>query len=54
MGFIDIALTVGLTSIAFLAGFCARGIFGDGIDDETPALEHASNQYEPPRRHERL
>ena len=54
MGFVDIAITVAFTSIAFLMGFCARGLFAEGSGEHVPAMDQPSSRYEPPRRNERL
>lgn len=54
MGFLDIAITVAFTSIAFLLGFCARGLFADGNGEQWPVIDRSASRYEPPRREERL
>ena len=46
MGLMDVAVTVGLTSIAFLMGFCVRGLFAEAAE-QLPAVERRSGQYEP-------
>ena len=54
MGIIDAAITVGLTSFGFVAGFLARGLFADIGDEEWPAMDRGAQRYEPPRPAERV
>jgi hypothetical protein len=54
MEILDAVVTVGLTSLAFFVGFCARGLFSEARGDEWPVSEHASRPYEPPRPNEHL
>jgi hypothetical protein len=54
MGIVDIALMALLTSFAFIAGYCMRGLFVDGMDDDWAVIDRPSDQYEPPRRNERI
>jgi hypothetical protein len=49
MDFVEIVIAIGLASVAFTAGFLARGLFTEEEQDEA-ALERASSRYEPPRR----
>jgi hypothetical protein len=54
VGYVDVAITLVFTSVAFLTGFCVRGLFSEGNADEWPVIDRPSGRYEPPRRHERL
>jgi hypothetical protein len=54
MEFVDVAITLAFTGVAFLTGFCIRGLFSESGADELPLLDRPSNRYEPPRRNERL
>lgn len=54
MGYVDVAITLVFTSVAFLTGFCVRGLFSEGNADEWPVIDRPSGRYEPPRRNDRL
>ena len=54
MGFVDIAITVAVTTVSFLTGFCVRGLFAEEAAGEWPVIDRPSGHYEPPRRNERL
>jgi hypothetical protein len=54
MEFVDVLVTAGFAGIAFLTGFCLRGLVSEDKEAGLQPIDRPSGRYEPPRRGDRI